>query len=806
MANKNFRLLVATPGATATPASSDADYILDTQLAEAPSVLGPIVRPLQGRTEARPWSVTAVDQSTFITSRLADSSGRMDTLGRIAAVQTQSEGGAWSNLGVGRISDVFLEDVAAYRFTMEDERILERRATIFNTTNTTRLFPGGPHVNYGVFQPPIKGSGIIGGEFGEYRAFVFDNNYPYMPNAVIDTIGNDAVPNPIVSTGSTVGNFDNVRLTVGASTYEVLTFTGEGVSTDAGAIPSPDLVTGIEVVAKNGISYVIWAATTAFALGDSFSSAFLHMMGAPPSPVTPLHIGGSDGIPPATMVQNVLEGDYSSSGTLLPRLSTAAIDTLLLEPIAPVRFRVTKSANMAQFLEDQVYPQAGMVPFVDSSGVITPKSVWMPPSSSGVTFEFTKTNLAEPPEWAHTIRELVTAIKFTYPSEREAAGDTFREVLAPGVGLVTLGGFLTPDVQGADLIRVDEQEGTVRNDRYPTLGPYEITIPLNGYPQQPSFADWIDTAVSNLGGAPRHAKKLIDRIKSEVFARYGDGPIQGSMVAMSTAEGVEPGDFVKLTLETYPNPKTGTRSGTRVVQILSRDLTPAGPNFTYLDAGPSLSAFTAPTVALSTVAADPKHSLTVTVSGLSSQSSAAEFQLQMANHTSAPASASTLWLEQPTTANSSGAYRISQLPSNSTFQARARIIQPDQSRAYKSAWAVAGADKATAAISAPSGIGVTAGGVMSWTVGDAFEPTDIHVDTSSSATAGSSNRVARLRIGGGDRFQIEALSSGDSYMAGVRHSDRYGGFSAADSTTFTAGALPTAPSMLDLEITSKGLQ
>ena len=802
MANRSYRLLLAAPGATATPASSDADYILDTQLAEAPSVLGPIVRPLQGRTEARPWSVTAVDQSTFITSRLADSSGRMDTLGRIAAVQSQTDGGAWSNLGVGRVSDVFLEDVAAYRFTMEDERMLERRATIFNTSNTTRLFPGGPHVNYGAWQPPAKGQGFIAStSFGKVTGFIFDNNYPYMPSAVIDAIENDMVVNPIVSTASTVGNFDNVVLTVGGSTYPVVSFTGTLEAGEVIPTPSDQIMRGLESDPERQHGYIVWAASTDFERGDSFSSAYLHMMGAEPSPATPLHIGGADGIPPATLAMNVLQGNFSSSGTLLPRLSTAAIDTLLEEPIMPVRLRVTKSANMAQFLEDEVYQQAGIVPFVDSSGVLAPKTVWLPATSSGVTFTFDKTNLAEPPEWAHVIRELVTGINFTYPVEREFDTEIRGRIPLPGRGEAVR--FLTPETDGADLIGVDEKEGTVRNDRYATLGPYEITMPLNGYPLQlPGLANWIHGIVNKLDGIPNYSKKMIDRIKTETFARYGDGPIQGSMVALSTAEGVEPGDFVKIDLETYPNPKTGTRGGVRIVQVLSRDLTPAGPNFTYLDAGPNVQPFDAPAITLSTVAADPKHSLTATIAGLSSQSTVAEFQLQMANSATAPASGSTLWREQPTTANSSGAYRISGLPSDSTFQARARIIQPGQRNPFKSLWTNASA-KATAAISPPTSLTASNLGVMDWTIGDAREPLDVHTDTVTTAAAGSSNRVARLGSGG-TRYQIEGLSSGVEYFCAVRHADNYGGFSAADSTTFTLAAIPTAPSMAGIEIVSAG--
>jgi hypothetical protein len=149
MTDKLFRFDIYNPGSTDLT-TGNIDYTLETELAEAPTVLGPIVRPLQGRSEARPWTVSVVDQSTAVTSRLADSSGRMDTLGRLARLRESRAGAAFANVGVGRIADVFLEDVGAYRFTVEDEGFLSRRATIFTkSTNTTVFYPAGPLNQYG---------------------------------------------------------------------------------------------------------------------------------------------------------------------------------------------------------------------------------------------------------------------------------------------------------------------------------------------------------------------------------------------------------------------------------------------------------------------------------------------------------------------------------------------------------------------------------------------------------------------------------------------------------------------------------
>ncbi len=218
----------------------------------------------------------------------------------------------------------------------------------------------------------------------------------------------------------------------------------------------------------------------------------------------------------------------------------------------------------------------------------------------------------------------------------------------------------------------------------------------------------------------------------------------------------------------------------------------------------------APSVTISTSANDPKHSVDVTVSGLSSQGAGTVFQAQLANSTStgAPGTTSSLWQDVRSTAAysgmTSGTWTYSRRAAGTGWWARARAMRPGYYAPFPSTWANSTEKKNTAAITAPSAISVSSEGVISnavasWTNGDEAEATHLYVDDSTSAAISSANFVRSVPPGG-TRTSINNLSSGNTYLVAVRHADPYGGFSSADSTTFTMPARPTCPDMAGIAI------
>lgn len=777
MTDQLFRVRIFTPGATGT-SSSNVDFTLQTALAEAPTVSTPLIRPLEGRAEAAPWEVSVVDHGSSFSADLADSSGRLDLLTRLIKVQRNRNDAGWTDVGTGRIADVFLgDDVASYRIVVEDERILERQATVFNTTNTTRLYPPGPHTDWANIAAPPKGTIHVVARTANTAKIRFDwtglvaptqslANLQYFPAPeTVFTALEEDLRDPILA-NSTLGSYKHLRVRVGNTDYPVRTFlTPEDLASTASGV----IAETVEALRNQGpVPQVEVVATSSqLGTGNTYTSAFMHMFTAPPSLACPLHIGGSTGITVGNFIERIYDGEWSSSGTILPRVSTSALDAVKALPLPLVRYRITDADDMDDILERRAYQPFMLVPFIDTDGKIAPKSVALPGSSTGVTFTFTKANLAAHPTWSQIARELVTVL----------------EVEPQGFGFPLPG---NTDRVGGDGIAMTDR-GTphrLTHDRANILGHHVLKI------EQFGLADQLPAPQSSIDLYPTQTplSAYLGFIRHEIFNRFGDGPVYGSLVALSTAGDVEPGDFVKVNLASFPNPQISGRGGTRIVQVLQREDTPAGPTFQYLDAGPDLQSLSAPTLTLSTSTSDPKHVLQVVVNGLSSQG-ASRFHLQMANSTSLPASTSTLWVFQETSAFIDGTYNVGRRPSGETFFARARALKPGR---FPSAWTNS-TGKTTASITAPTALAMSSN-LATWTVGDSQYPTEFFGDTATSASPSASNRVAILPAGS-NRYRVEGVTSTGTVRVWVRHRDAYGGASNTDSTTFVR-SLPTLDGLL----------
>lgn len=787
MSAQSYRVRVYTPGSTSL-STANVDFTLDSsRLKDAPTVLGSIVRPREGRTEAQPWFFDVTDVSSSFTAQLADSSGRLDLLNRIIVCQRNTDGGSYSNIGVGRISDVFLNpDVASYRVMVEDERVLERSQVIFNSSNTTHLYPPGPHAAYGPYRPASKGSfTVVLQDSGNAKLWkvVFYSQHPPMSDGAIRAIEGDMEQSPFKSTA---GNFKHLRFNYGGTDYKVVSF-GDGGNADQA---SRSWLDGLRNSGINGpVNCWIAAASSAFTLQNNYSSAYLHMMSAPPSDGTPLHIGGVEGQHPMQLVKDIYDGTYSSSPPKI-RYSTAAFKTgttgLLTIAMPSVRFRITEPAIMSEWLEDNLYAPFMVVPFTDSSGRITPKSIRFPNSTSAITFTFTGANLTEHPSWVQPSREMVTVLQIEHTNEAPLIASVNSAERPQG---------------GADYIDSQLRVREVTHDRVTNLGRHTALVRAHGiHSGSPSWG--ADGGQFNPGIGSVEVDRYENHIRADIFNRFGDGPIMGTFASLTTGEAVASGDFVKMTLATFPNPAAGARSGTRVMQVLSRDITPMGPRFTYLDAGPSQQPTSSPTITMSSNTNDPKHSVRATIGGVAA---GGRFKLEVAESSTQPAASSTKW--QPwETGTTNGTYTIGRRKSNTAYWGRVANTKPNR---LSSPWVPSTIGKTTQSITGPSAF--TASSVKgktvlcTWTNGDANYRTCFHADTSTSATFSTANEVTVLPPGA-NRFRIEGLTTGTKYLLGVRHRDDYGGYSTrrAASVTTTAASL-TAPNMGKLALLSGGL-
>lgn len=784
MTRVDYRFRIYNAGATGL-STANVDFTLDGSRLAAPiHVRAPTVLPGRGRSEAQPWDVMIADMGSTFTSQLADSSGRLNLLGRIGLAQTNRDGAGWTNLGAGRLTDIYLDDsVAAYRVVVEDERTLEGTALIFNTTNTTRLFPGGPHTQYGGWGGPNKGNVEVSGrgtEAGTTNMWrvTFFRAFPPISNAAREAIKNDLISNPALTTK---GNFTHARLRIGNTDYPIVGALDVSSTNPSGwSRPSENFTGSIDSWGDQLVRVWVAASSNQLTAVTEYSSAFLHMFTAPPSAATPLHIGGGGGQHPMQILKNILDGTYSSTETPKVRYSTAALSTgstgLMGQPMPLVRFRITGPAVLREWVEDYLYAPFMVAPTIARDGTIVPVSLKLPNSTAAIATTLTGANLRDPhPSWSHPRRDAVTVLNVEYEHEQFSADGA------------------------ADHIEGVPKTFEVLHDRVSMLGRKTLTLKAHGLHTGAGSPNQVDgQQVTNTVDF----KRYVAFIQRDFFDRFGDGPIMGTLHGMeSGSSAITPGKFVKVNLETYPNPANAARGGTRIVQVLGRGDTPLGPEFPYLDAGPNLQQVTNPTIALTTSAADPHHSVVATIGTVPAGGS---FNLELAHSSALPAASNQLWQSWETTGRTSGAYRIGRRPSNTKVWARVQATKPNRIR---SDW-VNSTGKTTLKITGPTGFAgssISAGTVLgTWSIGDPAYDVSVHADTSTSAALSTANRITMMAAGS-KRYRFEGLDSTTKYLLGVRHVDPYGGVSTGSyAAVTTTVATRTSPSMLGISVLRGG--
>jgi hypothetical protein len=796
--------------AAGTTSFSSGNVEFALTLAEAPTLPAPRVRPMEGRVESLPWTLRAVDASGAFTAQLADSGGRLDLLNRVVQVRRAIGGGAYTVLGAARLRDVALgQDVATWDLTCEGEVALARHNIIFNTTNTTRLYPPGPDRDYGPFKAPAKGqvaargyAQMLGVKMHLLRFYEDTTGalrWPWpMTDLAVDAIKRDLRPDAYAYRPG--GNFTHTRLRVGNSTFAIAGFnTIQTTDVTPGILGSPIITHRLQpdpnqftqalddlLVDPNGYPecWVIVSSSTQFTVGQNYTSAFLHMFSAPPSEATPLHIGTSAGIHPMTLKRRLWNGEWSSSGQPTVRYSTAAFNDgstgVERETMVPMRFRITGPAQLGPWVDQQLNAPTGTVDLTDSSGRLVPTRVWLPNSTSVFARSFTAATLRDPhPSFFQLGREMVTELRVTYLDEQWVTGASITPAFAAQAQ--------RPTNAAADWIRATPSTHVARHDRVAQLGLQPLRLEVHGLHPPPQLL----VQVPGLGpyNDPQANATLdsgVRAIRNEVFERFGDGPVVGQLHALSTMDDVAAGDWVKLTLATYPNAGLAARGGTRYVQILGKTPTPWGPVFDYLDAGPSLNPLSAPTVTLSVSTVNPKHVVKATIGNVSTAGGVrVQLDAALSNTTAPPSSTSPLWLRQSSTITATGTVLITGRPAGSKTWARVRA---GAHLRVRSSWRPSTAGVTSSGLPAPTLGGVGSIGqrqaTLAFTPGAGTYPAQVFLAASTGATLGPSH-LYRTLAAGTRTVGLIPLTPNTSYLVGVRHLDPYGGASSLASTTFT---------------------
>ncbi|MDH5279528.1 MAG: hypothetical protein OEW52_00095 [Thermoleophilia bacterium] len=781
---KSYRFRVATAGASVV--EGNVDWTETGNIATVGDIGGQTVHPTKGQTTARPWSVEIVDLNEAITARLSNANGRAHLLRRLADIAESTNGGStWTVLATARIDRVEMVDVAAFRFTMQDERSVERVTTIFTGSNTTRVLPRGLAASWLAYAGARHTTYQVNtvDTVNDVSQYVFlgnndeDVDPPTVSEQIMDLLEADVVDAP----ANYQGNFRTLRVSINGVDREILSINGS---------PPQDPLKKLREEPRRWLRFfdvADYEDTPGFA-----RQVYFHMGSRDPSPELPLHIGGLSGVDPFTFVKDLYDGGYQGTNPATVRYEAARFTAydpatnphgLVDNPRFPrMHWRITSPANMAEWLEDNIYGPLGVVPFINAAGEVSPRIALMPAvdqiADPDTLPELTAANLAAPhPGWVNDGRELITVVEVTFeyataPSfiRTRAAGGLFGSLFGTGILLPTEGG---QDV-GGDLLVTKQLKLTKEHDR---AADFRAVHPVTVRGIHRPLNQWA----------------FLNKLALDLFERFGDGPIYTDASPLSgAASAPAEGDWVRINLPgSYPALQNQSRTGSRIAQILSKVYGADGVRFELLEGGPNSQPMGTPTISLAANAADPENAIDVTVSGLEAGGS---YEAHFAVATLEPAEDSSDWQFRHARGSAvspatSVTFTVRGIPAGSTVWGRARETAVGR---ISSDWSTADS-QATTGLSAPTGLassGVVGDeATISWTVGEAAF--DLMVDLI--LQSGGAQVVAPFRLPAGSaRWRFTGLALSTGYTARVWHVDDYGGASSKTTVNFsTTGTAAT---------------
>lgn len=761
-----YRVRIHDAG-TSTPADGTVDFTLE--LTAFPEFGRQTVHPARAHTETSPWTFHVLDAEGILTGELSDpTTGRMDLLGRLVELQENRAGAGWTRVVVGRLADLTLGDEqATYVLQVSDERWKERRAIAFDQADTVALWPAG--LRY-LWRTPViyagQGRGTVEETSGSLRRIRLRSTWPIEEDAAAFIRG-DIVDAPDTSRTDGEGNFDHLRLELDGTDYPIVTFDGLGET---------GLLESLKDQPSIGADFAAWiyAPSLPSPEGESFR-AVLWAPTAPPSETLPLHIGtlpfGGDshtwGLPnPWELTQAV----YDALGV---RYDAAAFAALPAAP--PMAWRLTAPVtDVAKWLDDHIYGPLGVVAFVDSEGRVAPRSIRLPtPDAFDVdtAFEFNASNLRRAPTWSNPGSDVVNVVDVVYKAlvPAQLIGSAPARAAVDSAQAIPL-----------DRILVGDRSDRYEHDTVTELGPHPVTFDLSGLP---TLAEWAALAPGATGQDQVH--KVAELLTRETFERWGDGPQRGTLHSLrqvqdgtgrTPEDDVEAGDLVLVNVETFPNANTRARGGTRVVQILSKHQVPEGLEFDFADVGPALQPLAAPTVSVAAHATNPRHAVTVTLSGVPAGATALlEVDIGDAD----------TWARKIDGVGN-GAVDVGRLPSGTNVTARARASAPGRTRSDWSAEDSA----STSSLTAPTAGSATVDGravAFAWSGGTSgYRPMPVY-RTPQGSGSWTEALLEALPVGA-TGYTFGPLAASTGYDVGVKLVDHFGGESAVASTTATTTA------------------
>ncbi len=613
---RRYRVRVADAGATSV--DGNVDFTLDLgDLTVPPVVTGQITHPVQGRTEMRPFRVHARFPDATIAELVT--SDRWTAVGRLVDVAYQDADDdpntdPWTIYGSGRISMMGEPDgrgrvdleVSTEAWKARQNAIFEPDSAALSTTqNTTQLWPSGVKQRWRGIPAATKADGELIISFGDFhliRARSAKALEREITDKLDDWVREDVVADPVTRSdgNESDGNFQHLRLNYAGTDYEIASF-GPSVRTEDFGVAGAEILltqTGDlipdklgQVVANEDEFFAREVTLRVWVLSDSTppatGDAYLHAPSARPSKELPLHLGldwaahrwGSSGgwAHMGDLTQtfwDVAGIDYDSTA-----LTAIQGDTSIPSMAMVVRDEIDD--EWAWFEKNAWSPNRHIV-LRNSDGLPKIVDMRLPQDVDPDTLLELDASNTNAMTWQLLGREVVTQIRYKFLTARKPLIGVDEKPTALD-GLIYNEGKSRP-------FQADSQAITASGIRNLDIELGHVLEPVTDNQRQ---AGILEDGIGGLFG------QVAEELANDVFDIFRDGAWRSS-IEVSGDETIEEGDPVVVDAASLKlaNPATQSRTGNRIMRVISLERHPAHYVAQLIDLGPKLAPLATPSVTM----------------------------------------------------------------------------------------------------------------------------------------------------------------------------------------------------------------
>jgi hypothetical protein len=578
-----YRLRIKTPSNQFVPDPiTDALVITSTPsgtnpyIAAPPSGDGQELDPITGSVRTGSYVVEVVDATTgtdgtgtvrVVTNALEDTQLRQQLLSRRAYIETRTDGGAWTTLTAGYVTNIRLVSPARYAITVGDTRRIEAvpvltYETRVTPTNIRGCLIGGPvTADFG----PARFRGgweyEVTGVSGRVVSVAFRRGYsPIAGSAAVTDFGKlyrTDVVDAINSLGSTfapvpIGPFGGGRVVLDLTLYIGTTPTNAQPTDVQIALPGwfgPNLDSyGLAALD------LYWPTTSPVPIPTAGARLWISMTQTTISPLCPLLVDAH----PVDIVlsvwnQNAIYYDPSAAWISTVRQLIGADVRLAL--------RLTETPTIEEFLRNAVYGPFGIAPRANSLG-----------QQELVASRIRQSTL---PTLTIAAADLTSAdpVVFDIDEKSAVASVTITQQV---IKKYDSGPVLSPEtpVDGLAVVPVTQR---ISNPFAFVYGARDVAYDVPGM-------------VHNAASFEATVTEFLQVVGQETIQRFEAGAASAEVAVLASAASAaaQVGDEVYLQAPHYPNQnyRIGESTvGARIMQVIRRTETPTGPLLRLLDSG-----------------------------------------------------------------------------------------------------------------------------------------------------------------------------------------------------------------------------